>query len=512
MNRTRYLNMIYNSYQTPFSHAMNASYKARQDDLDTLIKRTTELSRKYANQPTPQQHYQPAPLQQQQQNQPEFYPHHHHYQLNRSSFHNSSIKSQSSSSTATGVTIMPESSYTDIPSQYTQSSKSTKTKTSSSSPNKESILLNAVAAAAAAVNKASPQLFSKYIETVHRAMHSHRNNDPSKETVSKQQATFKPSSLPPTSLRDNYSTPYEMYTNSDQELIRSRRFVDHCRQIFEQQQQQKLLQQQLLDRQFYTLPSTTTPKVNKKKLLDEYSTNSNKPPLNHTNQSGNKQTSTSLSPVRSKANKTESTKPKIIDSNTMRASSLGFAHDYQQPSPLTYTNSYQDQSKSVPYAKPGSSHFNHFNRASYKGECKRMMAKGTMETVAERAARFEDIDIERYNRMKSKLYELELQAQQKEFEQQYRTGSQQLEQPTLQKPSNNLNKTDEQTKAAESFVTKLKNLRPVKANQTTSSDSSIVQNDQKLEQIKRDQESMWTKYEPFIAKYYTGNEFFSFWC
>ena len=31
-------------------------------------------------------------------------------------------------------------------------------------------MLNAVAAAAAAVNKNSPQLFSKYIESVHKAM------------------------------------------------------------------------------------------------------------------------------------------------------------------------------------------------------------------------------------------------------------------------------------------------------------------------------------------------------
>ena len=39
------------------------------------------------------------------------------------------------------------------------------------SPQSESAMLNAVAAAAAAVNKNSPQLFSKYIESVHKAMH-----------------------------------------------------------------------------------------------------------------------------------------------------------------------------------------------------------------------------------------------------------------------------------------------------------------------------------------------------
>lgn len=45
-----------------------------------------------------------------------------------------------------------------------------KTKEANSSQN-ETAMLNAVAAAAAAVNKNSPQLFSKYIESVHKAMH-----------------------------------------------------------------------------------------------------------------------------------------------------------------------------------------------------------------------------------------------------------------------------------------------------------------------------------------------------
>jgi len=52
------------------------------------------------------------------------------------------------------------------------------------------------------------------------------------------------------------------------------------------------------------------------------------------------------------------------------------------------------------------------NRASYKGECKRLMSRAHIETVAERAAHFEEIDPERYNRLKSKFYELDQNQQQ----------------------------------------------------------------------------------------------------
>ncbi len=54
------------------------------------------------------------------------------------------------------------------------------------------------------------------------------------------------------------------------------------------------------------------------------------------------------------------------------------------------------------------SSFNHFGRASYKGECKRLMSRTNVESVAERASRFEEIDFERYNRLKAKYGELDL--------------------------------------------------------------------------------------------------------
>jgi hypothetical protein len=80
----------------------------------------------------------------------------------------------------------------------------------------------------------------------------------------------------------------------------------------------------------------------------------------------------------------------------------------------------QEQKGSVPHQ--------HFSRAaSYKGthssaststnnECKRLMAKDYMESVAERAAHFEpDIDMERYNKLKAKFYELDLAQQQQSY-------------------------------------------------------------------------------------------------
>jgi hypothetical protein len=68
-----------------------------------------------------------------------------------------------------------------------------------------------------------------------------------------------------------------------------------------------------------------------------------------------------------------------------------------------------DSSPSAANARPPFSPFSHINRASYKGECRRLMSRTNMETVAERAAHFEDIDPDRYVRMKSKFEELEAQ-------------------------------------------------------------------------------------------------------
>lgn len=109
----------------------------------------------------------------------------------------------------------------------------------------------------------------------------------------------------------------------------------------------------------------------------------------------------------------------------MRASSVGFGDNgngsYQQklltqsmtaasPSATAYANSLtnQQQQQQQHFQQRSSSSFNHFNRASYKGECKRLMSRTNMESVAERASRFEEIDFERYNRLKAKYGELDL--------------------------------------------------------------------------------------------------------
>jgi len=513
--RNRYLNMMmYNTYPAPFINPMSMASlnKTRQQELAALIKRTSNLSQQYQQQNT-----------QQQQQQPEFY----HDQdntpllLNRNSFNNSSIKSQTSTSTVTSpqTDVIPTDHNQYTHPEQKQQQQMSKTKSSlekspnkASSPNKESVLLNAVAAAAAAVNKASPQLFSKYIETVHRAMHGRSNttanttpaaaantNTTSSDKQQQQNKFTKPTSLPPTSLRDNYTTPYEVYTNADHEFVRSKRFVDQCRQLFEQQQQQKKLQQSLAEKQFYSLPKTKS-KVTNPVL------NTNYPLYSGINQTANKQASSSLSPTRDNTILIGTSK-KLTDltgsanqmkSGDLRANSLGDSSVHK------YNTKNQENQQQQQRSTSSSSHFNHFNRASYKGECKRMMAKSYMETVAERAARFEDIDIERYNRMKNKILELEMQ-QQRDLELQYRLNQAQQEYHQLHKtptaPTSTVTKQDELSKA-ENFVMKLKNLRPII--KTTSSDSSVIQNNSNKQQSKDQEQSMWTKFEPFIAKYYTG--------
>ncbi len=88
---------------------------------------------------------------------------------------------------------------------------------------------------------------------------------------------------------------------------------------------------------------------------------------------------------------------------------------------MTFQNAPSSMQPTSPFTPPnnlinalvmrsGSSNFQ--NRASYKGECKRLMSRAHIETVAERAAHFEEVDPERYNRLKNKFYELDQNQQQ----------------------------------------------------------------------------------------------------
>ena len=106
-------------------------------------------------------------------------------------------------------------------------------------------------------------------------------------------------------------------------------------------------------------------------------------------------------------------------SNTTRASSLGTVDYTPSANAATATNvdvshaaGFNSNNKlaNVLAMRSSSSHFQ--NRASYKGECKRLMTRGNIETVAERAAHFEEVDPERYNRLKNKFYELDVSQQQ----------------------------------------------------------------------------------------------------
>ncbi len=104
---------------------------------------------------------------------------------------------------------------------------------------------------------------------------------------------------------------------------------------------------------------------------------------------------------------------KLMDKNQAQAlyPGLYFSNQQQAGASTPNSNNREHQQAQAQFQQRSSSHFNHFNRASYKGECKRLMSRTNIETVAERAARFEDIDFERYNRLKAKYGELDLDQQ-----------------------------------------------------------------------------------------------------
>ena len=228
----------------------------------------------------------------------------------------------------------------------------------------ESNMLSAVAAAAVAVNKTSPQLFSKYIESVHKAMHG-----------GAQEASTRDGSV---------SSSSNLGDKGNEEHAK---FVEQCRHMFQQQEASKRAEDYYAARNnsssafFYS--TYTPPKAASSSSLLSYSMLNNKnsmPPVG-VNESG--RVIPHLSSIRASS----------LDYNNQKSSStrlpdVGMTH---QPRAM--------------------SHFNHLNRASYKGECKRLMSRGNMETVAERAARFEEIDLERYNRLKAKYGELDLSQQ-----------------------------------------------------------------------------------------------------
>ena len=300
--------------------------------------------------------------------------------------------------------------------------------------------------------KTSPFLFSKYIESVHKALHGGGGSSGNSENIPPYGSIYRPMSAASSDLT---TTPNE-FGNDLADLPPmspvSKRFglVENRRQFFElpsppnkqlvstpslnQQQQQQppprlvhQQSQQLDDDEldltptlanskspfyFNNYPSAETSQASKSMELQQNANVSNK----------NRESSYEMPSSKSINNSV----------SNVRASSLGIV-DYR-PSSQTSTNNTNSNNNSTSNnnnnnssSGPGSlnwpnlrslSHFNHLNRASYKGECKRIMSRAHMETVAERASHFEEVDMERYNRLKSKFYELDV-SQQQELQKQF---------------------------------------------------------------------------------------------
>ena len=241
--------------------------------------------------------------------------------------------------------------------------------------------------------------------------------------------------------------------------------------------------------------------------------------INDLNTSSNSNPSLPTSKLQSNEN-TPKIKSTPIQLSNIRASSLGVTADYQPSSTSAIsvtTNTFQPRSVST--------NFNHFNRASYKGECRRLMSRANMETVAERAARFEEIDIERYKRMKNKLDELELIQQQQQLLNHFNKEAE----IKLNQVNNNeidLNKINKSIISA-NLTHLLSNLKPVSYDESKrksldaeggSSGEARMNSSMLVDSIVNDyftrnevmmqknnpQDDVSWKYEPYVAKYYTG--------
>jgi hypothetical protein len=271
----------------------------------------------------------------------------------------------------------------------------------------------------------SPFLFSKYIESVHKALHGNNSSKKNQENIKQIQiGGNRSSSATSIDAQNNQAeTPTEPVNTSSSNEINSpsrlsvqsisKRFVEHRRQIFEQPDP-------LPSEENPTNNLATQPLTDLNSSFDDVLKYNNLANFNNMNRSmshSNRVQSSDRVEVNNQNRRVNSL------SNNGRANSLALPSNYNQ---LLNENN----SSNFSNARSNTSHFNHFSRASYKGECKRLMAKDYMESVAERAAHFEDIDMERYQKLKSKFYELDLYEQQ-EFQRMLQQ-QQQLQQLHLQ--------------------------------------------------------------------------------
>ena len=341
--------------------------------------------------------------------------------------------------------------------------------------------------------------------------------------------------------RQTSDTTGESPRSNASSTITPKRFVEFRRQIFEPSSPHQQIKQQPSDSPtFQPKPYTTSDELLNKQSAPFYFNQYSPvyPPNNETvhNPLASKTPSSASLPTNKNQSADNTSKTTIkstsIQLNNIRASSLGVANDYQPPSSsaISVTNS-SFQPRSV------SSHFNHFNRASYKGECRRLMSRANMETVAERAARFEEIDIERYKRMKNRLNELELLNQKEaEIKLNHIANTTNLLINSGNHIETDLNKVNKKNNDNFNLANLLNNLKPVvyedknnKGHFNESFDNrlsansmvdSIVndyfsRNDVYLKKNNQEHDLSW-KYEPHVAKYYTGEPcfflFFVYFC
>jgi hypothetical protein len=247
--------------------------------------------------------------------------------------------------------------------------------------------------------KTSPFLFSKYIESVHKALHGNNTSKKSQENIN-QSGGNRSSSATSNDVQNNQiETPSEQLNTSSSNDINSpsisKRFVEHRRQLFEQPESSPSQTNQSINLNSQPLSdfnSSFEEVVKYNNNLTNFNSNKNSNISNRVQSSGRVETINQGRRLNSL-------------SNNGRANSLALPDNYNQ---LTNENNLANLTN----IRSNAPHFNHFSRASYKGECKRLMSKDYMESVAERAAHFEDIDMERYQKLKNKFYELDLYEQQ----------------------------------------------------------------------------------------------------
>jgi hypothetical protein len=337
----------------------------------------------------------------------------------------STVSSSTTTSTtaATGVNTL-----TGFNSNRTQS-----TLNNISSKEDETALMSAMAAAA---NKTAPQIFSKYIESVHKAMHVQSST----EYGGYRSPSAASSDI--TTLNDAFSNDNDMLNDaatlmaSSSSLLQpqqnetlaynntnfSKGFVEHRRQMFE-----KTLSASSSSSGTSTVAARKATDNNQQQAennsrqtesIINIANNSNTPKttsthsLDHDSAANN--TGQQIKNSHVKMSSEAAAAVALKSSLESQAASMGIGELLPQTNAanLVFTSSGQSSNLNATDSlspRTPMQPFSHMNRASYKGECRRLMSRTNMETVAERAAHFEEIDPERYMRMRSKFEELESQ-------------------------------------------------------------------------------------------------------